>query len=302
MEWYFYIIFGIIFLYIFSMLNKRLDYRYYKKQVEKTASVEEMKSRVEELGFVVHGFDEKHNFEELVLTKDNITIRVEKVWKKGYSLGRNKSNLMFDLLTSNSKYLVEIELAGVNLPEFYFERYQLDLPREYFSIDSSLPEEASKFFHASPDEFYEILSRYIILLSVDGDLLFGCDIDVSLISIKELAEDAIALKKTVELLRSAAVKLDDNIETASYICSFCESELEYNVGICPKCNNPAPTCIICYKNPDPLEDISLLVCCSNYVHSLHIKTWFETELCCPYCKTEQPFVINVVEKIYRELE
>ncbi|MHA2253563.1 MAG: hypothetical protein ACXAD7_24605 [Candidatus Kariarchaeaceae archaeon] len=85
------------------------------------------------------------------------------------------------------------------------------------------------------------------------------------------------------------------IEYARYTCQNCNRIIKLKGNKCPKCKTRAPICVICYRDPEPDELVSLLSCCGSYIHTTHVRSWLKSNKRCPYCQTFDPEVKYVTE-------
>ncbi|MHA2171148.1 MAG: hypothetical protein ACXAC2_08465 [Candidatus Kariarchaeaceae archaeon] len=95
------------------------------------------------------------------------------------------------------------------------------------------------------------------------------------------------------LMRETARKIVDEGVEADYKCFSCKQIIPLVGDICPYCDEPAPICIICFNDPEPLENISLLECCQSYAHTEHLNNWLTSSDKCPYCKTKEPEIVDM---------
>lgn len=78
-----------------------------------------------------------------------------------------------------------------------------------------------------------------------------------------------------------------------YLCHHCDSEISLIGDTCTNCGKKAPICVICYSDPEPLEEVSQLSCCKSYAHKDHLYDWLEEKSICPYCGKKDPKILDV---------
>lgn len=79
----------------------------------------------------------------------------------------------------------------------------------------------------------------------------------------------------------------------SYKCYSCNTRLDFSVDKCGHCGTIAPSCIICYNDPKPSDQVSFLSCCQSIAHTDHIVSWLRKKNICPYCNEKQPLILEV---------
>ena len=78
-----------------------------------------------------------------------------------------------------------------------------------------------------------------------------------------------------------------NYET-NYHCLKCQQKLDIKGETCYNCGSPIPRCIICWKDPEPSDQIVILECCRFYAHKNHLDEWLEKHDKCPICNINHP--------------
>lgn len=165
---------------------------------------------------------------------------------------------------------------------------------------SNKPEEISSHFDSS-DPLINLFSEFNIIISENGKLLLGTETKNDISMMSYIAKETIELRNKIMLFTLTDRKEIDGSSYAKYVCHGCGTEIDFSKDICPSCKIKAPSCIICFNNPESLDEVSFMICCRNYVHSDHLQSWMDDNGNCPYCRRVNPISVKVVEFISSEI-